>query len=640
MPKNLPERFEAQLRTLGVSGSADIALDATITPETFAAARASGRPPPARPGPSVGPLPRIALSGGSMASGESAANPASADLEILGLLGEGGMGRVHLARQRSLGREVALKTLKEDVADVRSVEMLHAEATVMGRLEHPNVVPVHAIGLDDAGRLVLVMKRIDGAPWRELLRDPHHPRWPALAARVEDRLEAHLDVLGQVAGALHFAHERGVIHRDVKPENVLVGPHGEVYLSDWGIAMRMDEALGTELVGTPGYMAPEMTVGDRRQLGPHTDVFLLGATLHEILTGSPPYAEPTLQTTLLAAYEAEPRAYAATVPSELVAIARKAMSRAPEERFGSALELRRALEALRTHRTSLTLTRAAERLLGELEAGVPPNERDRKLTECRFAATSALREWPENEAARAVLARTLRQAIAHEIGREGAEAARALLAELEGGDAELEARLRRLEAELASRRDAAARLKALESEGDLRVGFGARAALFAGSALAGLVELSFAVRGGSSPRTSWDLAWNGGVLAVVLSLLLVPLARQQLANAIGRRVMVFYAATILGVLVHRLVAASWGVPAGATLSMDLALVTVLMAAASTLLPRVGWTALPALAGTALSVAFPGSVDAIFPLSMLGVVLTAAAIGSAELRRTRRGNETD
>jgi tRNA A-37 threonylcarbamoyl transferase component Bud32 len=432
------DEMEGQLRTLGLgetTRSAEIALDQTITPETFAA-----RFDPHPPGDSVGPLPRISLSGiGSASSSGTPIAPRTdhtmADLEVLSVLGEGGMGRVHLARQRSLGREVAIKTLKTEVADARAVEMLRAEATTMGRLEHPNVVPVHAVGLDDHGRLLLVMKRIDGVAWHDLIHDPSHPRWQTLAPLVSQRLDAHLDVLGQVANALHFAHGRGVVHRDVKPENVLLGEHGEVYLADWGVALRTTGERRSELVGTPLYMAPEMAMADTSKIDARTDVFLLGATLHEILTGAPPHHGRTLHEVLIAAFESKPPVYDESVPAELAGIAARAMAVDPADRFESALSFKHALDTLRRHRGSIALTRAARALLEELgadlaqAAGEKPDV-DRKLTECRFAFVSALRDWPENADARAGLDACLVLAVRHELSRENADAARGLLREL------------------------------------------------------------------------------------------------------------------------------------------------------------------------------------------------------------------
>jgi len=170
------------------------------------------------------------------------------------------------------------------------------EAWTTGNLEHPNVVPVYTLGQGEDGNPVLVMKKITGVSWNEVLANP--ARWPEEFARMEDPLERHLSVLILVAGAVHFAHSRGVIHCDLKPPNVMLGHFGEVFVVDWGIALaftndapehlqRTNEVEG--LGGTLEYMPPEMASAQGELFGPPTDVYLMGAMLHEVLTGHPPH---------------------------------------------------------------------------------------------------------------------------------------------------------------------------------------------------------------------------------------------------------------------------------------------------------------------------------------------------------------
>ena len=587
----------------------------------------------------MGPLPRIALSG---LEGARAATPdaiTSADLEILGLLGEGGMGRVHLARQRSLGREVAIKMLKDEVGDAHATEMLRVEATIMGRLEHPNVVPVHAVGLDGAGRLLLVMKRIDGAPWRDLLRDSHHPRWQELAPRVEDRLDVHLSVLVSVANALEFAHRRGVIHRDVKPENVLLGSHGEVYLADWGVALRTDERSGQDLVGTPAYMAPEMVAGLRSKIDARTDVFLMGATLHEILTGAPPNQGATLQSALLAAFDPEPKIYDASVPSELAAIALRAMAKDPDARFASALEFRRALDELRNHRGSIALTRTARAELTALEAifadaAASHEGVDRKLTECRFALSSALRDWTGNEDARRALRSCLRLAIRHEVTRENAAAARSLFKELGEDDAELSAEIATLEEKTRAREGELARLRSLDADSDLWVGVRARVFMFGTLMLIGIAMTVFVWVSGAGQSTAlgpWDVVRFGAIVFGALCLVLVFFGRTLLANAMGRRITALFMLATGGLLVHRILAAENGIAPAVTLSMDLVVLGVAAAASSTVIPRAGLSALPPLIAIGLVLAYPDRVPMIFSVTTLAMMGTVMVVGWMELR---------
>jgi len=206
-------------------------------------------------------------------------------LDLEQTIGEGGMGIVRLATQRSLGRKVAVKTLRPAARNEVATLRLLREAWVTGTLEHPNIVPVYDLGLDEDGSPIIVLKRIEGVEWGDIMRDANAAR-----ARygAEDLLEYNLRILLQLCNAVSLAHARGVLHRDLKPENVMIGSFGEVYLVDWGIAVSLTaDALGrlplavdqNEMAGTPYYMAPEM-LGALGKLSVRTDVYLLGAILH------------------------------------------------------------------------------------------------------------------------------------------------------------------------------------------------------------------------------------------------------------------------------------------------------------------------------------------------------------------------
>ncbi len=178
------------------------------------------------------------------------------------VLGEGGMGIVRLGTQRSLERAVALKSLKDGLETPNARLKLLREAWITGKLEHPNIVPVHDLGIDERGEPRIVLKRIEGASWDTLAKDAAEVKRLFDAS---DLVEWNLRVLLEVARALHFAHVRGIVHRDLKPENVMIGSFGEVYVVDWGLAVALeDDGSGrfplaldaTELAGTPSYMAP------------------------------------------------------------------------------------------------------------------------------------------------------------------------------------------------------------------------------------------------------------------------------------------------------------------------------------------------------------------------------------------------
>jgi len=172
------------------------------------------------------------------------------DFRVLERLGRGGMGTVHLARQESLRREVAVKRLRPDTSNESTRQALIHEALVTGSLEHPNIVPIHALGRVDEAEPMLVMKRVEGVSWQTLIQQPERE---AYRGHRPDRLRRHLDILKQVAQAVHFAHSRGVIHRDLKPENVMLGEYGEVYVVDWGGCSARPRGGGTGEGGAGRY---------------------------------------------------------------------------------------------------------------------------------------------------------------------------------------------------------------------------------------------------------------------------------------------------------------------------------------------------------------------------------------------------
>lgn len=193
---------------------------------------------------------------------------AHGDLQLGERIGDGGMGVVRVARQQALQRDVAVKIVRPD-GTRRSVAMgeLVREARIAGGLEHPNIVPVHALARDDQGQVLLIMKRIEGRSWASLLAE---------RTSAADGLNTHLSTLMDVARAVHFAHARGLVHRDLKPANVMVGSFGEVYLLDWGIAVPVG-TVTREICGTPSFLAPEM-VTPEAVIDGQTDVYLLGAS--------------------------------------------------------------------------------------------------------------------------------------------------------------------------------------------------------------------------------------------------------------------------------------------------------------------------------------------------------------------------
>jgi eukaryotic-like serine/threonine-protein kinase len=187
---------------------------------------------------------------------ESPKSSTDADYFIQNTLGKGGMGIVRLARQNSLGRDVALKELQSQVEHGTASARLVHEAQISGALEHPNIVPVHDLGRTPENKPVLVMKRIDGTSWQEMLHTPEHSAWEAVR---DDRMVWNIKVLIDVCNAVDYGHSKNIVHRDIKPENIMIGSFAEVYLLDWSLGYDVTKEpspIVPEVAGTPAYMAP------------------------------------------------------------------------------------------------------------------------------------------------------------------------------------------------------------------------------------------------------------------------------------------------------------------------------------------------------------------------------------------------
>ncbi len=267
------------------------------------------------------------------------------DYEILGILGWGGMGIVYEARQRSLGRRVALKMLRSGpTATPKDLIRFRREAQTIARRSHPNIVPVYEIG-DHEGHLYFSMERVDGG---------------SLASRLADDLDdlhATADLMAKVARAIQHAHEQGILHRDLKPTNILVDGWGEPRVVDFGLAMlvsRGDEALTStgEAPGTPSYMAPEQVVG-RHAITTATDIHGLGTILYVLLTGRLPFRGRTALDKLVEVRDQiprPPRSIRRSIPRDLETICLKCLQKAPGDRYPTAAELAEDLDRWRQGR--------------------------------------------------------------------------------------------------------------------------------------------------------------------------------------------------------------------------------------------------------------------------------------------------
>ena len=394
------------------------------------------------------------------------------DLDIGASLGEGGMSVVRLARQVALGREVAVKSMRDEIpSDADAIVHMLREAWVTGALEHPNVVPVHDISLDPQGKPRIVLKRIAGAPWRDVMQ--------------ERSLEWNVRTLMQVCNAVHFAHSRGVIHRDLKSDNVMIGEFGEVYVVDWGLAVALSDdgtgrfPLASEIDGiggTPAYMAPEMLHGKGSLLGVRTDVYLLGGLLYEVLTGWPPHMGTSLAIVMAKVARAAPQ-IPNDVPYELRSILARALARDPNDRFASVEELRQALGEFLEHRSSTSLALDAGRKLADLERVIAEprgaSSEERRLRayhlfgECRFGFREALRAWPDNDVARNGLRRAVVFMVELELAEGDARAAQLLVSELPEPPAYL---AERVTAAARARREKEERVASMVRDLDPRIG--------------------------------------------------------------------------------------------------------------------------------------------------------------------------
>jgi len=278
---------------------------------------------------------------------------------------KGGLGQVAVAFDEELHREVALKEIQDRYADdaVRRARFL-MEAEITGGLEHPGIVPVYGLGQYSDGRPYYAMRLIKGDSFKDAIERYHSNDGKAGAAAKGLELRELLRRFIDVCNAIAYAHSRGVLHRDVKPANVMLGKYGETLVVDWGLAKPQggkgaspaaDEqpllpsqaggplaTLAGSALGTPQFMSPEQASGRLDQLGPASDIYGLGATLYCLLTGKPPFTDADLGTLLKKVQRGDfppPRQLKRTVPTALEAICLKAMALKPQERYPSPLAL-------------------------------------------------------------------------------------------------------------------------------------------------------------------------------------------------------------------------------------------------------------------------------------------------------------
>jgi serine/threonine protein kinase/Tfp pilus assembly protein PilF len=276
------------------------------------------------------------------------------DYELLEEVGRGGQGVVFRARQKSLNRTVALKVISlGQWASKAHLKRFRREAEAAASLDHPSIVPIYEVG-EREGACYFSMKFVEGGQLDEVVRRAPIP------------IRQAAELIAKVARTVHYAHEHRILHRDIKPGNILLDTKGEPQLTDFGLA-RLVEAESTvtrtmEVMGTPSYMAPEQAAGEYTKLSNATDIYGLGAVLYQLLTGHPPFAGGTTYETIKLLLETEPRRPRLLNPKidrDLNIICLKCLEKDPKRRYASALALAEDLEhwlkhePIRAHRTGI-----------------------------------------------------------------------------------------------------------------------------------------------------------------------------------------------------------------------------------------------------------------------------------------------
>jgi serine/threonine protein kinase/tetratricopeptide (TPR) repeat protein len=261
------------------------------------------------------------------------------DYELLEEIGRGGQGVVFRAWQRSLNRTVALKIVGSGQwATDAHLKRFRREAEAAAKLDHPQIVPIYEVG-ERGGRCYFSMRLIEGGQLDEVISRGPMP------------VRQAVELIAKVARTVHYAHEHGILHRDIKPGNILLDANGEPHLTDFGLARLVEHGStvtgSLEIMGTPSYMAPEQAVGNNAAVGRATDVYGLGAVLYELLTGHPPFAGGTTYETihlLLDSEPRQPRLLNRKIDRDLSAVCLKCLEKNPRHRYSSALELAEDLE--------------------------------------------------------------------------------------------------------------------------------------------------------------------------------------------------------------------------------------------------------------------------------------------------------
>lgn len=511
------------------------------------------------------------------------------DLEVFDRLGEGGTGVVEAATETTLGRRIAVKRAHRG-DDARAVERLAHEAAITARLTHPGIVPVHRLFMDDHAGPVMVMPLLDGQSWQALI-----------GKRTAD-VERAVRITIEVARALEHAHARGILHLDVKPQNVLIGPSDEVHLIDWGNALDLvRDPPRTQLRGTPAFMAPEMTEPETLPLTPRTDLYLLAGSLLSAITGRPPHLRRDILGSMHAAREEVVLPEHEQLDGELRTLLARALAVDPVQRPPSVAAFRSELQRYLADARAAELVENLRRDLaacasGDLQKRAAQAERAAAIVEVwpRFAPAVELRDaLGMNVLAEALEAEDLR--VAHR------------MAELVSDHPDLEPlamALGQLESEMER---ATADRRALDAQLDLETGTRERRLIFVlTAAFLGLTYLTLFLQNPTA-RPNPPPVLLGVVLAQAgLVGGMIAWNRRALWSTWSSRQIVIGAATAFaGPLLNRIAAVLYDVDPTEVLRNDLLLITLALLPNARLDRSFLWSGLICLLAYGVALLEPG-----------------------------------
>ena len=304
----------------------------------------------------------------------------------LHVLGKGGMGLVYLATQNSVKRSVALKVIRKDKQSDSFIKQFFYEAEITAGLEHPNITPVYELGRTKEGVCFYSMKYIQGNPWEKKIRD--------------NSIDENLEIFDKLCDAIAFAHSKGILHMDIKPDNVQLGEFGEVYAVDWGVASDLKRPESIRCAGTWQWISPEVARGDKSKIGKGSDIYLLGGILFQIVTGHHPRLPKDSNEKMGHAALAKAAQNNVIQPTDckdpMVAVALRALESDPKDRYAKVDDLQTAIRAIQKERANIKssqeLTQKAIVLGSE---AIEQGDYDR-FNRSLFGLKDAIELWDEN----------------------------------------------------------------------------------------------------------------------------------------------------------------------------------------------------------------------------------------------------